>query len=319
MALEKFRASPLPIPPSEYSPEHFRQLIRVLELYFSQLDSLTPNQAQSYRADNFYGGNFIGDLTGDVVADVATIKLLNTIQAYIQAATISTLSTNYARIQSLLNNRIVSKDVMADNFYGNYFHGDGKYLVTPYNQFQSDQDQTAGALGTAYAVTMNIDDYPNGITIVNNSEITFAEAGIYLITFSIQFKNTTNDSQHVDVWFRYEGSDIASSNSRFGIPARKSAGDPSHLIAVTPFIVDVIADGDQVQIMWHPSDLGVSIEHYAAVTASPGVTPAIPATPSVIVTVAHVSAQHPAIKRVAPLPVYGYGQVGAVTVTTNLG
>ncbi len=34
-----FRASPLPIPPAEYSPEHFRQLIRVIELYFSQSDS----------------------------------------------------------------------------------------------------------------------------------------------------------------------------------------------------------------------------------------------------------------------------------------
>jgi hypothetical protein len=42
MALQRFRASPLPIPPAEYSPEHFRQLIRVIELYFSQLDSLAP-------------------------------------------------------------------------------------------------------------------------------------------------------------------------------------------------------------------------------------------------------------------------------------
>lgn len=34
----RFRSSPLPIPPSDYSPEHIRQLIRVIELYFSQLD-----------------------------------------------------------------------------------------------------------------------------------------------------------------------------------------------------------------------------------------------------------------------------------------
>jgi hypothetical protein len=37
-----------------------RQLIRVLEIYFNQLDSITPNQAQSYRADNFYGGTLDG-------------------------------------------------------------------------------------------------------------------------------------------------------------------------------------------------------------------------------------------------------------------
>jgi len=316
MALEKFQAPALPVPPVEYDQRYHTDLIRILRLYFNQLDSLTPNQANSYRADNFYGGEFIGDLTGDVVADSVTTDLLNTIQAYIQAATINTLSTNYARIQSILNNRIVSKDVMAANFYGSMFYGDGQYLVTPYNQFTSDQDQTAGALGTAYAITMNADDFPNGISIVNNSEITFAEAGIYLITYSIQFQNADAGVQHVDIWFRYEGSNIASSNSRFGLPQRKSAGVPSELIAVTPFIVDVVANGDQVQIMWHPSDLDVSIKQFAAEAASPGVNPAIPATPSVIVTVQHISAQHPAVNRVAPLPVYGYGQVGTVTVTT---
>jgi hypothetical protein len=96
---------------------------------------------------------------------------------------------------------------------------------------------------------------------------------------------------------------------------RKSVGVPSELIAVTPFMVDVLAANDYVQIMWHPSDLDVTIKKFNAITASPGVTPAIPATPSVIVTVTHVSAQHPVIQRVAPLPVYGYGQVGNVTVT----
>jgi hypothetical protein len=61
MAMEKFRVSPLPIPPFEYSKQYLDQLVRVLNLYFGQLDSLTPQQAQSYRADNFYGGLFSGD------------------------------------------------------------------------------------------------------------------------------------------------------------------------------------------------------------------------------------------------------------------
>ena len=61
MALEKFRAAPLPNPPFEYDAQYIRQLIRVLEVYFDQLDSKTPNFAQSYRADNFYGGLFSGD------------------------------------------------------------------------------------------------------------------------------------------------------------------------------------------------------------------------------------------------------------------
>jgi hypothetical protein len=61
MALEKFRASPLPIPGLEYDQQYMLQLIRVIGLYFSQLDSLTPNQAESYRADQFIGAQFRGD------------------------------------------------------------------------------------------------------------------------------------------------------------------------------------------------------------------------------------------------------------------
>lgn len=60
MALTNFKASPLPNPPPEYDAQYIRQLIRVLELYFSQLDSYTPNRAQSYSADAFYGGELNG-------------------------------------------------------------------------------------------------------------------------------------------------------------------------------------------------------------------------------------------------------------------
>lgn len=55
MALTKFRASPLPNAPTEYDAQYMRQVIRVLETYFSQLDSNTPNYAQTYTADTFNG------------------------------------------------------------------------------------------------------------------------------------------------------------------------------------------------------------------------------------------------------------------------
>lgn len=61
MALELFKAPPLPLPPDIYNREYVQQLVRVLGIYFSQLDSFTPNIASSYRADNFYGGLFSGE------------------------------------------------------------------------------------------------------------------------------------------------------------------------------------------------------------------------------------------------------------------
>lgn len=63
MALTKFRAAPLPNPTATWDPQYMRQVIRVLENYFSQLDSKTPNYAESYTADNFYGGFLHGDGT----------------------------------------------------------------------------------------------------------------------------------------------------------------------------------------------------------------------------------------------------------------
>ena len=60
MALELFKFSPLPNPPETYDPVFFRQFLRTLEIYFAQLDALTPNQAKSYRAGEFFGGTFAG-------------------------------------------------------------------------------------------------------------------------------------------------------------------------------------------------------------------------------------------------------------------
>lgn len=315
MALEKFKAAPLPNPPAQYDSQYIRQMIRVLEIYFNQLDSLTPNQAQSYRADNFYGGDFSGDsVTADSVnADTLTARL-----GTIGTLNSSSIYSSAGNIQALRVRRIISRDMMADNYYGNFFYGDGRYLNTPYNQFESSQDQT-GAVATATAVTFNVDVFPDSISIASNSQITFAIKGVYLLTYSLSFKNTTNDRQDIDVWFRYKGNDIANSNSKFSIPARKSTGDPAYLIAVTPYTIDIVADGDYVQIMWRVTDAAVVLEQLPAVTASPGVTPAIPATPSAILTVQFVSSQYPPVKRIAPLPVFGFGQVGVVEVLTNRG
>ena len=159
----------------------------------------------------------------------------------------------------------------------------GKWMNMPYGAFQDGTDQTAANTTTAYAITFDTTDFTNGVTLSNSSRLNVAQAGIYNLQFSIQFKNTTNDTQDVDVWFRKNGTDIAKSNSRFSLAPRKSSGDPSHVIAALNFFVS-LASTDYVQIMWRPSDVGVSIEHYAA-----GTSPTRPAVPSVIATLSFVS------------------------------
>ena len=313
MALEKFKAAPLPNPPTQYDPQYLRQVIRVLEIYFSQLDSLTPNQAQSYRANAFYGGSFDGT---DITADNVTATNLDVVNAVISNIDAQRVDADYTDTDALHADTALISTMTVNNVYGGTYYGDGRFLQLPYNQLSSTQNQTAASVAVAYALTLDTNEFPDGITIVSNSRITFAREGIYNIAYSIQFKNTVNDVETIDIWIRKNGTDIANSNSRFAIPARKSTGSPSYLIAVTPIMVDITADGQYIEIMWRVSNTGVSIEALPAVTASPGVTPAIPATPSIIVGVTHVSAQFPPTTRVAPLPVIGFGQIGNVSVNT---
>ena len=159
----------------------------------------------------------------------------------------------------------------------------GRFINNPYGAFQDSTDQVAANTTTAYAITFDTTDFNNGVTLSNSSRLNVSQAGIYNIQFSIQFKNTTNDTQDVDVWFKKNGTNIDNSNSRFGLPARKSSGDPSHLISAMNFFVSMETN-DYVEIMWRPSDVGISIEHYATST-----TPTRPAIPSVIATVTFVS------------------------------
>jgi hypothetical protein len=225
MAMDRFRASALPNPPGEYDPRYMRQMIRSIELYFSQLDSRASQNAEKYSADIFQGGEFIGD---------------------------------------------------------------GKGISVPYAQLVSDQDQTAAAIDQAYAVTYTGTDFAVDISIVSSSRVTFTHAGEYLISYSIQFQSTSNSLEYIDIWLRQNGTDVAGSNTRFSIPARKSAGEPAYLVAVTPLMISV-ADNDYAQIMFRVSNTAVTIEHLPSVAYSAGVTPAIPSTPSVIVGVQFLS------------------------------
>ena len=53
MALDKFKFPPLPNPPPKWNAQYMRQVLRVMENYFSQIDSRTPNNAEKYTADTF--------------------------------------------------------------------------------------------------------------------------------------------------------------------------------------------------------------------------------------------------------------------------
>ena len=155
--------------------------------------------------------------------------------------------------------------------------------AVPYGSFQDSTDQTAANTTTAYAVTLNTTDYSSGVYVSSSSRINVRNYGVYNIQFSIQFKNTTNDGQDVDIWFMKNGTNVDASNSRFHLPARKGSGDPSHLTAALNFFLELNAN-DYIEIMWRTTDTGVSIEHFETSTS-----PTRPAIPSAIVTASYVA------------------------------
>lgn len=65
MALDKFKAPRLPEPRNgQVDAAYVMQLVRAIEIYFSQLDSKAANNASKYTADDFVGGTFNGAFEG---------------------------------------------------------------------------------------------------------------------------------------------------------------------------------------------------------------------------------------------------------------
>jgi hypothetical protein len=156
-------------------------------------------------------------------------------------------------------------------------------LFFPYLAVQDDTDQAATTTSAANIMSFSTTDYALGASLVDNSKLKVDYAGLYNIQFSVQLINTTNDVQTVSIWFRKNGTNVANSNSEFGIKPRKSSGSASQAIAALNFFIALQKD-DYVELLWRPSDIGVSIEHFATQS-----NPTRPATPSIIATVSYLS------------------------------
>lgn len=160
----------------------------------------------------------------------------------------------------------------------------GQYISNTYGAFQDSTTQTAVSTTAAYPITFNTTDYSAGITVVSNSRLTVTYAGVYNLQFSAQLENTINAPVDIDIWLRKNGTDVAATNSRFGLAARKNPGDPFHVIGALNYFIELQAS-DYVELVWCTTDVGADIVAYVA-----GTSPTRPAIPSIIATMSFVSA-----------------------------
>ena len=143
--------------------------------------------------------------------------------------------------------------------------------------------QTAVANTPTAILLRNADLDNSGISIASNTTITFAYAGVYSITFSIQFTNSDNSIHDTNVWLRRNGTNVVASNSRFSITSKRGSVH-GNVIGTVNFVLKLAA-ADYLELIWATSDAAAYI-HAEAAQTSPFAHPSIPGIICTIIQVA---------------------------------
>ena len=197
-----------------------------------------------------------------------------------------TLDTGWALTTTLFDERIGNNSVIllapsSDS---------AETSTAPYGEFISTSQQLAPSSGNTAVVTWDNTHEADGVYLdgVNDSRIYVRNDGIYDVVFCLQLANANNDAEYADVWFRINGTDVAETGRRFGLPARKSTGDPSHVTGTANHVLELEA-GDYIEIAGATSSTDVSLETFAATTTTPYTRPAISAAQATVSYIAPFS------------------------------
>ena len=160
-----------------------------------------------------------------------------------------------------------------------------EYFSAPgyWGSFWDSTSQTATANTPTSILLRTSDTGSRGISIVSNSRITFDHAGIYSLTFSIQFSNTDNSIHDTNIWLRKNGVDVPASDSRFSVIARHGSVD-GNVIGCVNFVLGVTTN-DYLELIWATSNVAAYI-HAEAAQTSPFAHPSIPGIICTVVQVA---------------------------------
>jgi hypothetical protein len=90
------------------------------------------------------------------------------------------------------------------------------YLIPRLEMF-STTTQNIATNNVAQIVTFNNTIQANKITVTSSSRFTIVEAGRYLVTCNPQINLSGGTNQTFNMWVRLNGSDVANSNSKWGI------------------------------------------------------------------------------------------------------
>ena len=152
----------------------------------------------------------------------------------------------------------------------------GSLVSKAYGSF-FDTTTQSGSANTAYAIKHNTTDLSSDVSIVSDTRITMAEAGVYTIISTQQFVHTQGSTVTITGWLRKNGTDVPNS----GTDLRLKGNNAKDLYAINYFVS--ASAGDYYELIWSPTDSDTEIQYTAARTS-----PTRPAVPSVITTVNRV-------------------------------
>ena len=187
----------------------------------------------------------------------------------------------------------VNRSTIDDKLYLRYdapskkFVFDHGYKNSYYGAFQSTVTQYCNA-NTATALTYNQTDFSYGVTVQNNSQVHIEHPGLYNAQFSVQITNAGTAIDQLHIWLRQEGVDVVGSAGKIDIHPKHGSQDGAILIGWNFFIKTTFAN-EHFQFMWFtPDEVHTFIPTLPEQAAVAGVSPYIPSTASVVLTVSPV-------------------------------
>jgi hypothetical protein len=151
--------------------------------------------------------------------------------------------------------------------------------ASPFGEFSNSNDQTAPSTGTSAVVQWDSTEESSGVYLSNTTRVNVRNAGTYSVQYSLQLTNSDNAEHYADIWLRKTNTDVTNTGKRYFLPARKSASEPSHVVATYETLITCAA-GDYLEVAGSVSDVDVTLEHFAADGAIP--RPAIPSASIVV-------------------------------------
>ena len=139
----------------------------------------------------------------------------------------------------------------------------------------------SASANTPTAIAFNTNGTLRGVSIVSNTQITFAYAGTYNLAFSAQLDNTSGGSQTVGIWLRKGGVDVADTATLVTL------GNNEKTVAAWNFFIDA-GVGNYFELIWATPSVNVVIYAQAARVAPPAAW-TMPLVPSIIATVHKVN------------------------------